>query len=179
MISGDVAKVILSILTAGFVDQGHSDIKVKKNYQPTKQGAPVGPTIFFTRIVTPRYGHQGRKQVFNVGNNNFDKTENYWLTPTYQINAQIRQDISDPNSINAFDLVDLAAAILQTEETRQTFLASGIGIIRITEIRELKILDDSDQYEIEPSFDFVLSYNQTIISTVPVADPVELDIQRV
>lgn len=179
MISGDVAKVIKSILTDGFFDQGHSDIKVKQNFQPTKQGAPSTPTIFFTRITIPRYGHQGRKQVFNAGNNNFDKVENYWLTPTYQINAQIRQDITDEDSLDAFDLVDLAAAILQTAETRQTFLSSGIGIERITEIRYTQPLNDSDEYEPEPSFDFVLSYNQTIISTVPVADPVELDIQRV
>lgn len=165
MIDGDVQKAIKSILDAGFIAQGLT-VTVAQTYNPTTQGVPLVPVVFFTKILAVRFGAQGQKYEYNGGNDSFDKTESYYLKATYQINAVISQNISDPDSLNAYDVVDLAAAILQTAETRDTLRAAGIGIERITDIRTPNYLDDSDLYKIDPSFDFVLSYQNTIASTV-------------
>jgi len=168
MTDSDIQKIIKSILDTGLTAQGLTII-VAQSFNPTKQGVPLEPTVLFTKITARRFGWQGRKQVYDQGLDQFDKTEGYFLKATYQINAVIQQDINDPNSLNAYDVVELCSAILQTQESVQTFVASEIGIERITEIRTPHILDDSDKFDIEPSFDFVLSYQNTLTSIVPSA----------
>ena len=176
---GDIQRAIKSTLEDGLTNNGFPDVKVKQNFQPTKQGAPSTPFVFFTQIAVHRYGYQGRKLVYNVGNDEFDKTESQWIEATYQINAEIDQDITDSNSANSFDVVSLCAMILGSDEGRALFRAANIGIERITDIRTPKFLDGNDQNKQEPSFDFILTYNQSINSVVLVADPITGDIQRV
>ncbi len=168
MIDGDVQRAIKGVLDAGFTSQGLTMI-VQQSFNPTKQGVPLEPTVFFNKISSRRFGFQGRKSVYDAGNNNFVKTESYFLKATYQIGAMSSQDLNDPNSLNTYDIVDLAAAILQTEETRAVLLAQSIGIERITDIRTPQIMIDTDEFEINANFDFVLSYKNEIVNTVPVA----------
>jgi hypothetical protein len=166
LIDGDIQRAVKAVLDDGFSAFGYPNIIVAQSFQPTKQGVPLDPIVYFTKINAQRYGFQSRKNIYNDQTGFFDHSENYFLEANYQINAVIKQDISDPNSVNAYDIVDLSAAILQTERARQFLLDLGIGILRITSIRTPRYLNSSDNFDIDPSFDFTLVYQNTINYTV-------------
>lgn len=178
MIDSDVQRAIKAVLDTGLAEQAISAI-VAQSYQPTKQGAPLDPVLVFTKIAARRYGFQGRKLVLIPGApNTFQQAEVYYLRPTYQLSGFMNQNPSDPNSLNAYDVIDKCAAILQSEAGRATFQAAGIGIDRISDIRTPHSLDDSDRFVMDASFDFVLSYRNELLSIVPEAG-IEGTVERV
>lgn len=179
MTEADVWRALITTLRTGLDDQGQAGVAIKQAFQPRKQGVNTQNTVYLFKITSRRIGHQGRRFDYNAGNNNFDGTENYWLEATFQLTALIERDIQDSSSLTAYDIADLCAGILQTENARKQLIQSDIGILRIGEVRNPYSIDDRDQFDQDSSFDFVLTYNQTIASTVPVADPIEADIQRV
>jgi hypothetical protein len=75
--------------------------------------------------------------------------------------------VNDPNQLTAFDIVDRAASTLQSESARQAFLAAGLGILLITDLRAVHFVDDRGRHEMSPSFDFVLTYEQDFGDTNP------------
>ncbi len=169
MIDGDVERVIKAVLDAGLTAASISAV-VLQSYNPTRQGTPSEATVVFTKITARRFGFQGRKYVYVPGApGTFSKTEPYFLRPTYQISALLDQDPTDLNSLSAYDVIDICAAVLQSTESRATFLAAGIGIDRITDIRTPKSIDDSDRHNVDASFDVTLSYKSELTSVVPEA----------
>lgn len=167
MIDADIERAIVLALQPPLTAAGFNVI-VTQGAQPTTQGATSQPQVTFTKILAKRFGFQGRKFAFNVGAANFTKTESWYLRATYQLNALIRQDAGDANSLNAYDVLDFCAGTLQTEETRIMLLetGTGIGLERVTDIRTPRSFDDSDRFNMDASFDFVLTYQNNIDSTV-------------
>ena len=55
---------------------------------------------------------------------------------------------------------------MQTDETIDFLIAQGIGIQRITDIRIIKFINDYDNFRESPSFDFTVSYDRELVSTV-------------
>ena len=178
MIEADVWRVLITVLRNGLDGQGLTGITIHQAYQPIKQG-PKSSSVYLHKITSQRVGHQGRKYTYNLGNDNFDELEKYWLAVTFQLMPQVSQDIEDEDSITAYDVADLCAAILQTLTTRKALLDSGISIEKIGEIQVGFSIDDKDQFDLDPSFDFVLLYEQTLSSTVPKIDNIEEDTKRV
>ena len=169
MIDADIETQIKSVLDAGLAAAGITAI-VSQSFQPTRQGAPFLPNVVFTKLFARRYGHQAPKFTLIPGTpDTFQKAETYYLRATYQVSGLMNQDPVVPDSLNAYDVLDICAAFLQSEEGRATFKAAGIGIDRISDIRTPRSLDDSDRFNMDASFDFVLSYKQERISIVPEA----------
>ena len=179
MIEADVWRAIISVLNTGLNDQGFNDVKVRQSYQPIKQGPSLGRSVYLHKITSQRVGHQGRKYNYNSGDGDFDELEKYWLAVTIQLMPLVSQDIEDENSITAYDVADLCAAILQTKATRKTLLESGISIEKIGQIPVSFSIDDKDEFDLDPTFDFILLYEQTLSSKVPKVDTFEVDIKRV
>ncbi len=179
MIEAEVWRALIAVLRNGLDNQGLTDVKIKQSYQPTKQGPNSARSIYLHKIISQRVGHQGRKYTYNPGNDNFDELEKYWLAVTFQLMPQVSQDIEDEDSITAYDVADLCAAILQTLTTRKALLDSGISIERISQIQVGFSIDDKDQFDLDPSFDFILLYEQTLSSTVPKINTFEEEIKRV
>lgn len=169
MNDNDVLRIIIGIIRTALGNMGDafSTISVEQKYQPTQTGTPEPPAVFIHKVLTDRYGHPGRRSVFNTGNDNFDYEESIWRVPTFQISGLSQQDPASTTQLTASDIVETVADILQTEATRQTLLSSGIGITRITQVREAYFTNDKQRFEQSPSFDFVLSYRRTFNSTVP------------
>lgn len=166
MIDADIETQIKSVLDAGIAAASLS-VPVSQSFQPTRQGAPLEPNVVFTKIFARRWGHQAPKFTLIPGApNTFQKAETYYLRATYQVSGLMNQDPVDPASLNAYDVLDICAAFLQSEDGRATFKAAGIGIDRISDILTPRSLDDSDRFNMDASFDFVLSYKQERISIV-------------
>tara|TARA_R110000851_G_C13077978_1_gene565528 strand:+ start:1596 stop:2138 length:543 start_codon:yes stop_codon:yes gene_type:complete len=168
-----VWRVIIAVINNGLIDQGITGVKAKQSYQQTQQGTSSADRVYLNKVTQRRISHQSKEFKFNEIDDNFDHKEAYWLAVTYQLNAVINQDLSDPDSMTVGDLVDICGAILQSTKARKTLLESGVGILKINDTRNPFFSDDSKQFVAEPSFDFVLTYNQSISSKVPKISAVE------
>lgn len=179
MTEADVWRALIGVIRSGLDAQGKAEVAIKQSFQPEKQGANTQDTVYLFKVTSKRVGHQGKRYDYNSSSNNFDGTENYWLEATYQLSALVERNINDSSSTTAYDLVDLCGGILQTYDARKKLLESGIGMGLIGEIRNPYDLDDREQFDQGSSFDLTLTYNQTISSIVPIADPIDADIKRV
>ena len=169
MIDADVQRTIKAVLDTGLAANSIT-ATVQQGYQPTTQGAPLDPVVIFEKISARRYGWQGRKYTRIPGDpDTFTLDEPYFLRPTYQVTGFMNQDPVDPQSLTAYDVLDLCAAILQSEAGLATFKAAGIGIDRVSDIRTPHLLDDSGRSIMDVNFDFVLVYENSLTSVIPSA----------
>lgn len=169
MIDAVVQTAIKSVLDTGLAGASIT-ATVAQSYQPTRQGAPLNPVVVFTKIAVRRFGWQGQKLTLIPGvPNTFTLDEPYYLRATYQVSGYMNQNPLDPSSLNAYDVLDICAATLQSMAGVATFFAAGIGVDRISDIRTPRSLDDSDRSIMDVNFDFVLSYKNTLTSVIPEA----------
>lgn len=179
MIEADVWRALIAVLRTGLDDQGFNDVTIHQAYQPIKQGLDSARSIYLHKIISRRVGHQGRSHVYNAGNGNFDVQEKNWRAVTIQLMSSVTQDITDENSLTAYDIADICSMILQSMKTIKELKIHGLSTEIIRDINQTFPLDDKDQFDLDPSFDFVLLYEQTLSSTVPKVDTFEVDIKRV
>lgn len=140
---------------------------VAQSRQPTAQGVEEGPVVYLHHAGGRRYGYQGKTDAYNAGLGRIDHVEDYWLERSFQVDALVPYVPTELASPTAFDYVDAVAAYLQTDQARAAFKGAGVGILRITDVREPYIVDDKDQHELAPSFDFTLTYKQTRTTEAP------------
>jgi hypothetical protein len=176
----DVIKLFLPIITAGLVADGYSGIVVQQSNQPTQQGIPTAPTVYFYKLANKRYGYLGRQDVWDPIGSAMVHTETQYVESTFTVSALVLQvPASTTTTYTASDLVNDVASILQSDSTIVTLNNSGIGILRVSDIRNPYFVDDRDQFEASPSFDFTLVYAQARVSTNPVIESYEYGIKRV
>ena len=106
-------------------------------------------------------------------------TENQKYETTFQLSVLATQFPATPTQYTASDICNLCAAILQSSVAIQAFEAQGVGIERVTDVRNPYFTDDRGQFEASPSFDYVLTHNQTITSTTPIISETVLQIDEV
>ena len=179
MIEADVWRAIIVVLRTGLDDQGLNDVTIHQNYQPIKQGPDTARSIYLHKIISKRIGHQGRKHVYNSGNSNFDVQEKSWRGVTIQLMSLVSQDIDDEDSLTAYDIADTCSMILQSMSAIKELKTYGLSTEIVRDINQTFPLDDKDQFDLDPTFDFILLYEQTLSSTVPKVDTVEADIKRI
>lgn len=164
-------------LLSGFTDIGIS-VNLVQAYEPTNQGANSAATVYFQKLLNKRYGFTGRNSRWDTLTNTMIYDETQVIETTFQINALVRQNPSSL-SYTASDIVNFAAAIMSSSKMIRTLQAAGVGIYRITEIRNPYFVDDRGQYEASPSFDFTLSHNQDIITTAPIVQSIDYNFTRI
>lgn len=176
-----IFKNLIDVLKAGLIANGQDGVAVKQNYQPTNQGANLGPTLYLDKLPgDKRYGYLKREDRWDEYEEIEIHTETQLYESTFQLTGLSIQDPKLPvTEKTASDLVNLAAAILQGDVGREYLRSKGLNIYRITQIRNPSFVDDRDRFESSPSFDFTLQHEQVIISQSPVVEDVTLDIERV
>lgn len=121
-----------------------------------------------------RYGFLERLDAWDGNAATMTHTETQIWTVIFQIDSLWKQNPLDPEfatTPTAGDLAQQATAIMQSDATRATLLAAGVGIDRITDVRQPPFKDDSDVFEYGPSFDFCLNFAQTTTSQGNPATP--------
>lgn len=179
MTDNELIKIFLPIIQDGLIADGFDDIAVIQGNQPTQQGVNISPSVYFYKIGDKRYGYTGRYTEWDSDTEKEIRTEVQLIETMYQVTALVLQDVNNTNSYTASDLANEIAAILQSEDTVTKLNAQEIGILRISDIRNLYSWDDRDQFEGFPSFDFTLTHKQNRITVIPVVQSTELDIYRV
>lgn len=159
----------LPFLVAGLTDAGYTDVPVVQMNQPTIQGIPTTGVVYFQKVGNRRYGYLGRFEKWNPTASQMDHTEMQYFETTFQVSALFRQDPYNP-TYTASDLVNEAAWIMQSDATREALNFYGIGILRVTDVSNPFFVDDRDNFEASPSFDFTLVYLNQRDSINPVID---------
>lgn len=178
MTDNELIRAFWPILKDGLIAAGYTDVVSKQANQPTQQGTNTPPTVYFYKVGDKRYGFLRRDNVWNTVDGIMEHIEEQWYETTFQMSALVIQNPSNPE-YTASDLVNETAAIMQSDKTREQLLIKGIGILRVTEVRNPYFTDDRDRFEASPSFDFVLTHKQTRVTTDPVIESFEFNIKRV
>lgn len=163
-------QIFLPIINAGLIADGFTNVVVQQANQPTMQGSPTAPTVYFYKLATKRYGFLGRNDAWDIITSKMDHTESQYYESTWTVQALVLQNPATPNQYTASDLADEVASIMQSDATRAILNANNIGILRISDISNPYFIDDRDNYEAVPSFDFVLVYENLRPSIDPIID---------
>ena len=173
-------QLFLPIIKAGLIEDGFTTTIVKQSNQPTQQGIPTAPMVFFTKIYNKRFGFLRREDVWNVDAQDFVHTESQYYETSFEVSALTLQNPSDITIPTASDLVNEVACIMQSSKTLDILNNAGVGILRITDITNPYFVDDRDNFEASPSFDFVLVYLNERTSTSPkITPPISTNIHGV
>lgn len=150
-------------------------VAVERGYQPLTMGVNSGPTVLMQSISNYRYGSMRREEipVFEAGEiTHFIHREVQWWETTLQINGMARRDPTKPDfltALSAMDIAKMASDILQGDAGMSVLAAERVRPLRVTQIRTVQFVNESDQYEASPSFDVVLVYPEAVYSETPSA----------
>lgn len=180
MKDNELMALLVSTLSAGLTARGLA-APVLQSYQPEQQGRePSGPAVYLHRIGSKAYGFLGRRTVAGAAPaGQVNHRENQYWERSFQVNALAPLPPEDTTSPTAFDYIVATKAVLTSDAGRRALKAGGVGILRVTDVREQYIKDDRDQYELAPSFDFTVTYQDVDDSVEPaITPPVEPGIYR-
>lgn len=163
-------QIFLPIINNALVADGFNNVLVIQNDQPTIQGIPTQPTVYFQKIANKRYGFLGRIDKWLGISSTMEHAESQYFESTWQVMALVLQNPATPNQYTASDLVNEIASIMQSDKTRYILNQSGIGIYRITDVSNPFFVDDRDNFEASPMFDFTLVYENIRTNANPVID---------
>jgi len=186
MTDNDFKEIILTTITAIILDAETSGeinlpnpVKTEAGNQPRQQGQAENPMAFYNIIGTKNYGWQSRKDEFNDGDDDFDHTERQWKERTVQIGVEITENPADDTLSTATDVVNCINMGFGSEKIFLSLKSQGVGIIRITDVREPYIQDEHDRYTMQPNFDCVFSYLLTKQSKVEKLEAIEGNTQAI
>jgi len=174
----DLIKIFMPIIDNGLADQ-LIEAEVISSYQPSKQGVPTGKTVFFGKVGGDKIiGTPKRTSVYNALTGTTDDIDYQRVESTWQIGALVKQNASE-ESITASDLANIVQQILCSTYSIEILTNNGIGILRVTNVRNPFFEDDRGQYEASPSFDFTLVYDRVITIKGKIFNDFEVELKRV
>lgn len=179
MTDKQIAALFISLLLPAMTaNASTTGVKLARNFQPKQAGAASDAYVYFVKIGDKRYGHPERLDVYNSQTSTFDHTELQVYESTYQFSAWVPQDPTNTNQLTESDILNTVSGIIQSDAMLDAFRAAGVGILRVTDIRNPYIVDDRDQFEAVPSFDLVLTHKRTIVATTPAVVTYEANLSR-
>ncbi len=179
MFDNQLIALIISTLIAGEAVADIPNTPILQAFQPTQQGVNVDPTLYLFKVGDRRFGWVERKDVWDEGAMVMRHQETQQYETTFQISALATQNPKTPNAYTASDILNLAAYILQSADAIATLEAQGVGILRVTDVRNPYFSNDKQRNQASPSFDFTLTHKQVILSLVPIVTTTEFNIKRV
>ena len=129
---------------------------------------------FIYKIADKRYGFRKTEDCWDELTSTLVHKEIQTYETTFQLSALATQNPATPTQYTASDILNLCASVLQSQVSVATFIAAGVGIERVMDVRNPYFLDDRAQFEASPSFDFVMTHKQIITSTTPILTSLEL-----
>lgn len=168
--------LIISLINSMKADVGLSEVQIAQSYQPTQQGVNTKPTAYLFKIGDKRYGYPAFQEIWDADSETMIHKTTQQYETTFQISALAIQNPKTPSAPTASDILNLIAYILQSSTIVAAFEAQDVGILRVTDVRNPYFQDDKGRNEASPSFDFVLTHKQIILSTSPVITETELNI---
>jgi len=174
MQSNALAALVRSTLLSGLSGLGSAyvDVQVRQVFQPSTVGNRSAPQITIQFIGARRIGSLGRR--YTPASPDPDEpmtgTMLQWWETTLQVSALARRNPEDPAFLtlpSALDICKSASDILQSDAGLTALAAQTVRPLRITDIRVVQWVNESDQYESMPNFDLVLVSPETLTTSTP------------
>lgn len=178
MLDNQLIALVIQTIIAQEAVAGIAGTPIKQAFQPTQQGVNTKPTAYMFKVGDHPYGFPLVKDEWDKVNSRMVHTETQQYETTFQIGVLATQSPASPG-YTASDIANLVRYTLQSMACVATFEAQGVGIERVTQVRNPAFTDDKARHEFEPSFDFILTHKQIIQSFGPVISGTELQILTV
>lgn len=148
---------------------------------PVVQGRPSGPSVLFFPVGSRRYGWLRRDEVWDADAGRYVHREVQAYETTVQFEALGPPPVAGVSTptVTAADLVNTAAAVLQSDKALASLRAAGLGVLRVTDVRQPYMQNDRDQFEAVPSFDLIVTREQIVLDSTEAAYVGELRMARV
>lgn len=142
-------------------------VDVIRAFQSGTPTMPSGPAVTLQFLPDVRYGWVKRETYPDPDEDaGMVLRETQAYETTLQCQGLWRQPVGTPGR-TVRDLTNLAAAIVQGDAFMGRLQALGVGVLRVTTVRELNFVNDQGDYEQAPSFDFTLTHEQVTLTKVP------------
>ena len=89
------------------------------------------------------------------------------METTFQLGVLNLQNPKTTTQYTASDVLNIVASILQSSATISQLAAVGVGIYRVTDLRNPYFTNDYDRFQASPSFDFTLTHKHVTIVSNP------------
>jgi hypothetical protein len=165
MLDNQLIDLLATQLEAASAAAGWNYIVVQKD-QPTQQGIPTAPTIFFEKLFDSPHGWPIDSYVYQSAAGNFTETETQMVNTTFQISALVIQDPSNLALPTASDVANFMQQYLSARWSINYFMAQDVGLFRVTSIRNPAFNDDRTLYEYTPNFDITLTHSRAVSGVV-------------
>lgn len=175
IIAALIATVYAEATTAGLP----ATLVVKQANQPTQQGAPTAPAVFISKISHKRYGWGGVQNRFDATLSQQVQETNQYYETLYQFSALVTQDPADVTALTASDVLDAVAGIFNGDTGRAALRAAGMGVLRVTDVRNPYFIDDKGHFAASPSFDLVVTHRSVKVSAVDAVTTIEINLGHV
>jgi len=172
----DINDIIGNIIING-LSALNIDANVLLNYQPTKQGINEN-TVYFFNVGDTDIGFMGRNSKYDKDQDKLIYKELQVSQTTFQINTILKQDIENL-TITAKDLCNYVKMILQSTETINILKENNLEILRISNIINTPFTNGADNYQYNPSFDFVIIHTQELEYNINKVDKINQTINEV
>lgn len=173
----DIWKVVIALIRAG-VAESHPDVAVKRVYQPTTQTQGKEPLVTLYRIGGRKVGALGKSEKWDREKEIMVQAETWRRELTIQAGTIVPLS-TDPESYTGADVLELLSVYLHSDPALDMLWKQGLGILAVTDLREIPLKDDKDQFFINHNFDFTLTYTQSRPRIIPVAVSEEFHVHRV
>ncbi len=172
-----------TLLTDFALEAGYSDVVVKQRYQARTVGVPDPPAIFLHIFGHKRFGVLGRheRQPPTPGADMIHEETQIWEC-TVQISGFVWRNPEAADFLTlptSGDLVKMASNILQSDKGLAALAVQNVRPLRVTEFRNVTVINDRDEYEHNPSFDIVVTYPETRQSASPPVAQFEPNLRHV
>lgn len=165
MKDNDLIGLVATNLEAASAEAGWNYGVLQKD-QPTQQGIPYAPTIFFEKLFDRAYGHPMVTYAYNASPNSFSETEDQIVETTFQISALVIQEPTDLSIPTASDVIHYMRAYLTSRAVIHTMVKQEVAIQKVTELRNPYFQDERHNYEANPSFDIVYIHQRPYVHVV-------------
>jgi hypothetical protein len=178
MLDNDLIRLFRPLLINGFLRSGFNNVTVQQSYLPNRQGVPSNPVVYFQKLYDKRYGFCSNNTEYDYDLNQMIRTEEQVYETTFQVSSLLKQDPSNIGYTSS-DLINIASQTMQTETTLKALNSAGVGILRVTNVRNPFDLNDKDEFASSASFDFTLTHNQILKTVSDLITNVIIKIYRV
>lgn len=164
-------QALLTLVRSTLLAELPAGVEVLQKNNPVSVGASSTPTIYLEVVVPARrYGWLSRKERLQLGLDAFEHEELQWVSTTLQISGLARLEDGQPS---ASDYCDMAADILQGDAGLRALAIERVRPLRVDTSRTVHFVNDSDQFEANPSFDIVLNHVRIRRSTTPAVEVID------
>jgi hypothetical protein len=139
---------------------------VLQKEQPTQEGIPYSPAVYFEKLFDIPFGFAGVANSFDSETSVMTQTETQNYETTIQISALVIQQPSDLSIPTASDVVNYLKRYMTSRAQLAAWTSQGVNILRPLRVENPYFEDDRHRNEAMPSFDLVFTHQNAIAQPI-------------